>query len=544
MQKKEPDKTVETVKRRGKFSENIRHRIIDFFGDSEKLAFKITFIFSLLTHILMINGLNLLGGDALQLSLVYDSGTWEISLGRWGIQLIEALRFHIAIPIVTTTVCVFIVSICSVLLIRLLKMENKLSIILTSLIMGMSPVLTFILLYVYTADAYCFGLLFAILAVYSLYNVRNRWGKIISTMIFTTFSLSMYQSYLGFILGLTIVVSIIDLLRNEETKKLLKKLIKNMLIILAGCIFYLAVTFIILKLNNLSLADYKGAENAGFINTLAQISNSILTTYKTTFTYFFGNGIIANSNYYRDNIYACFFISPFILMLLTIYKKKIYKKVGNVVLMIILIVAMPIALDIIQIIMPVSGFHILEAYQFSLPLILGVMLIETIKWDKAILMKCMSVLSCSLILYTYYLQTNASYTAIEITHNQLYSVAIKISAEIENNSEHNPSAKICIVGGVDNSNLIESEEIYSKSYAEKSNRPLIDKSYYRLTMEKWQRVFNMYVGTRYNYCSANEYINIISQEEFKEMPVYPKEGYSKVIDGIIVVKLTNSPFRG
>ena len=61
------------------------------------------------------------------------------------------------------------------------------------------------------------------------------------------FSLSIYQSYIGVIVGLCIIVSILDLLKNKDIKEVFKNIGKAILVAIIGGILYIFATQIILN---------------------------------------------------------------------------------------------------------------------------------------------------------------------------------------------------------------------------------------------------------------------------------------------------------
>ena len=59
----------------------------------------------------------------------------------------------------------------------------------------------------------------------------------------------------------------------------------------------------------------------------------------------------------------------------------------------------------------------------------------------------------------------------------------------------------------------------------------------------WLLIHSKNLLLDYNPCSKENYNKIINSKEFKEMPVYPDKGAIKMIDDILVVKLTDKPYK-
>lgn len=54
----------------------------------------------------------------------------------------------------------------------------------------------------------------------------------------------------------------------------------------------------------------------------------------------------------------------------------------------------------------------------------------------------------------------------------------------------------------------------------------------------YTNIWRYYQGIEYTYPTSDEYIEIISSDEFMSMELFPNEGSLKMIDGIVVVKLS------
>ena len=118
------------------------------------------------------------------------------------------------------------------------------------------------------------------------------------SILFVIITCSIYQAYLGVTIGLSLLLIIKQLIKNYNVKDVFINFFKYMLIIFAGCVFYYILLKLILLINNLTLASYKGANDLG-LNTLIQMPKSIVQCYKDFFNFYFDNNIIFNSYYHR-----------------------------------------------------------------------------------------------------------------------------------------------------------------------------------------------------------------------------------------------------
>lgn len=199
--------------------EEALEKFMNWFDKRKQLAFILTLLAGIITHITIITG-TIMSQDGLWNSMQYfKPGVWETTLGRWGIALVERLNNFIAIPSISTISSIIIMAITAVILVDLFDFKSKISVVFTSLILVVTPTLTVTLLYIYTSVAYCFNFLVSTLVIWFLYKFKyKKVGFILSSICFM-FSLSIYQSYIGISIGLCAMMSILDLLRNSKTIK-------------------------------------------------------------------------------------------------------------------------------------------------------------------------------------------------------------------------------------------------------------------------------------------------------------------------------------
>lgn len=58
----------------------------------------------------------------------------------------------------------------------------------------------------------------------------------------------------------------------------------------------------------------------------------------------------------------------------------------------------------------------------------------------------------------------------------------------------------------------------------------------------WWNIFTKDLFIKFNSCSYEDYCKITQSKEFEEMPVYPNNGSIKIINDIVVVKMTTDPY--
>ena len=85
----------------------------------------------------------------------YKAGVWEISLGRFGLTLIDKLKFGLVSKQVIIAYCMIYLGISTILIEYLFNIKKKISVILLSIVIAVFPIFTETYFFLYCADSYC-----------------------------------------------------------------------------------------------------------------------------------------------------------------------------------------------------------------------------------------------------------------------------------------------------------------------------------------------------------------------------------------------------
>ncbi len=514
----------------------------EWFDSKKKLAFLVALIAGLITHITMITE-TIMSQDGLWNSMDYfRPGDWEATLGRWGIALVERLNNFIAIPSISTVSCILLMAISAVILVDLFDLKTNISVIFTSLILVVTPTLTVTLLYIYTSVAYCANLLISILVVWFIYKFKHKkLGIILSTICFML-SLSIYQSYIGVSIGLCAMMTMLDLIRNEKKlKEIFFNILKTVVAVLIGGILYYILTMIILNVSNLQISSYKGAETVSIISSILSLKTTCIQTYKDFFEFFLGDSIVYNTNFRREICNAVFLIIFGVFSIasaLGIKEEDKKQKILKVALVIVITLLLPVCLNIIDILIVGNIMYELTTTQMILIVPLAFALLENI--DKLVILKWIMIFSYAISIATYYLSDNTSYAALELTYNQAYSTTIRIMDRIETTNGYDKNYPILFGGIIGDYNYPRTSSLYRYIASPLLRNPAFHGSYAG-SIGTWVKFIRVFCGIDVNACTSEAYYKIVNSEEYKQMKIFPDETSIKIIDGIIVVKLTEKP---
>ena len=407
----------------------------EWFSDNKKIALIVGLIIGFITHIVLLSVI-ILAPDGLWNALHYSAGEVETTSGRWAINFIDSLRKDMAFPTITTTISIVITAVTAMFIVDFFELKSKLSIVVTSSFLAVSPCFALTLLYAYTADAYAYAFLFAVLAAWCIYKDKYKILNYSLAAIFTMLTLALYQCYLGAIIVLCIMKPIIDILRNEKSyKELFKKIGISILIVAIGIIMYWISEKIALNIYGTSLSSYGGANDISIMNTIKNLKGTIKKVYIDYLNFFFSDDVVWNSNMSRPFYYKILYIVIGIALGSILFFRKNEnkkKKITDICLVAIGMLSIPIGVNIIAIIAPSTVFYALNSAQIILIIPFFMVILEEYNFKRGVILKYIALLMCLIIGVTYYLADNVSYFGVRLKYNQAYSMALRMVDRIEN----------------------------------------------------------------------------------------------------------------
>ena len=522
--------------------EEVLEKFLNWFDSNKRVAFLMALIFGVITHITMITE-TVMSQDGIWNSMQYSrAGDWELSLGRWGIEFAQRLNNFIAVPSITTIMCIFFMAIAAVFLVDIFGFKSKYSAAFTGIILVVSPCLTATMLYVYTTVAYCLDMLLTIMAIWFIYKFKyKKIGMLLATVCFA-FALSIYQSYMGVTIGLCIMLSIIELLKDDsKIKDAFINIGKTVGVVLVGGILYYVLTMILQKVSGIDMASYLGANELSIAAILSSFGTGFISTYKNFLQFFFTDKIVLNSNYSRQLWYAMFYMGFALAYIIRVIKLKCdtkKEKILKIILSTGMLFALPFGLNIINIIAigveiyPLTGAQLVLMIPFAFAIFELKDVLNISKW--------MMILGAVCITGTYYLASNTSYSALKLTYNQAYSSTMRVLDRIENTEGYEKNMPLCLAGIIGNNNYPRTMNLYGYTIGELANNTVFHGTYGG-QIGTWHNYMRVFYGLDINLCDHDTYYKLVTSDEYKEMEMFPSKNSIKIINGVVVVKLSEEP---
>lgn len=463
------------------------------------------------------------------------------SSGRWMLTLIEMLQVNIwydyNIPFWNIAVGIFLIAISAALVVKRLSIDGLFNAFLIGSIMTVFPAVTSMFFFAYTAPHYCLAIWMTVLA--TCICDRHWWGKILSVVLLAM-GLGIYQAYIPVAAGLFVLVMINDLLQNENTNiwGSIKKGICYVSILLMGILLYLLLNKIVLAAMGLQLSTYRGINDMGklsgakLLDTLKQIYENIYMLPSKNYV-----GISATPVTQKAFLILSILVAAEVVLLCTNKKYSVCVKVLSCILVLIL----PIAADLIEILVSDGYVYTLMIYGMCTLLFLPIVLDE-IQWKsiseatfgRAVFTKISSVI-CGCVLFTmvlnYSWSSNVNYTLLYYTNEQTREYLSSMATRMRSADGYEEGMDVAFVG----------KKIKDTDFtAAWGTQPVMYGGMDTNFLNYYSRRDFMSAMVGYTFTQAsNEIVDELkNRDDVISMNPYPNDNSIKVIDDILVVKLS------
>ena len=505
-----------------------------------RFAFLAAVVAGLIAHLYFFTN-NIPNSDQITNSPYHTQHSWDLALGRWAINYADKLGTCFTLPWVTGLLCLFFIGLVSALLINLFQVKSRLNIILISAMIAVAPTISISFSYSFMADIYMISYFFAVLAVFCA--DRYKTIGIISGAILIACSMGLYQAYIGVTITLCIILLIVKLLMQEQDLRTLFFYgLRLLLTGILGVVLYFMILWAHLSYHHISLADYRGVNNMGQVK-ISELPSLFIQCYQYFFDVFFTNYIFNNTPF-QITTYSVLFAIILGLIIYQAVRKKINR--GAAAVLGILVLLLPFAVGVMKLLAPETDVSPLMAPQIPLFLILPLLLLELPnvagKQSFKQVMSWLAAVSCFILVFGYWELDNIMYLSLQLQYERTYSISLRILDRIEQLPGYNHNLKLAVIGDLPSENYPQtgsSEDAVLKGY------PQTDKEIlpYRTISSSWNKFMRDYLGADIAdigwETNDAEIKKIKDSSDFKNMKEFPSADSTKIMNGVIVVKLSS-----
>lgn len=474
------------------------------------------------------------------------AGPWEVSLGRWGLYLVDVLHAGINSGTLIAALTVLYMALAGVLIVSLFQVKSMAKSILIPTVLTCSPMVAMFIAYPYCGDAYALSILLAVLAVYIVYVFSGAIQRTIASALCVAFLISLYQSSLGVMLAVAAGYIIMRLLRSPgEIRAIGRDMLHLLISVIIGVALYYALMQLALLAWGTSMAEYKGAGGVNIASALQNIPNGIKDAYMHFRVFFLEEWIVRNA--YNTPVVYCVLAGFALVSLLMRFATAGQKRPYMPILCLALIVIFPVCCNVINLIVPDTEVYLLMSGGMAVtaPLLIAITDIDsgenmkkTAAWIQKALRAGGAVVAAAL-LWVFILSCQTDASVMLASKNQTVALINRIWQQVEANENYVPGdTPLLIAGHPQEGNYPNPSHLLYKAnpYA---TWGAVWKGYDG-NIHTWEQVFRQQLGVTYEGCTVEEYATISTGEAFDLMPLYPQEGSIQMIGDVLVIKISDT----
>ncbi|MCM1537356.1 MAG: glucosyltransferase domain-containing protein [bacterium] len=487
-----------------------------------KIAFFAALLIGLFAHMYMI--VNKLPNHDYIYNIHSDQFEWQLSLGRWFLHIVTGISSYFLLPWVNGVLALLYAAITAALIVAVLEIKNTIPVILCSGLLVTYPAFADTLGYMSIPDGFLFAMFLAVLGVWFWHRKEGAHGSI-GLAICIALSAGTYQAYLSFAIMLILIRLILDMMENRyENKALLLRGGRALFGGALGMILYYVGLLIVMRMNHTQFADYMGMNSVtapGFHRIFSALKKDTIA-----FAEMFVGG---NSGFTAYEILNIVFIMAFLaLLIVTAVRQKLYRKKLQAVLTVIACLLFIPAAYVFDLLSDEVIYRYMMLYSLVLIYMLFVKLADA--YLRGWLADACALLT-AVIVFNFALISNIGYLNLEYCWEQTYATGIRMQERITMLEDFDADCHLMVTGTI---------KTESRAW-------LLDRIPYLIGVDdvnlmrnqEFIRVILMQdLGFSLEGADPDEKERVLAAEAYAEMPCWPQAGSVQMIDGVIVVKLS------
>ena len=496
-----------------------------------KIAFVVAFLMGLLIHMpIMLSDIPNHDGLA---SMHFDQNM--ITSGRWFLSVACGFSSYYTLPWLIGILAMLYLGLAAVALTEVLEVKSTWAIAGIGGMLVAFPALASTFAYVFTMDGYMLAVLLAILSV--LLTKKYKWG-FVAGGICLALSMGIYQAYLAFAMLLSIYVILMLAMEQGCVKEKIKNSLNYLYMGICGAGLYYVVLLILLKVQGKELGSYQGAENVGAANH-AGLLDSIKNMYADFFAFTLKGNVLAN-NVFSYIAIGVLVVSVLVILVVMAGKKKWFGKPWLYLLVVLLVIGIPVATNVILLILPDVTYHTLMRYQWVLFPILMIAFVE--KYSRVVPANKLTLsvewavlLGIVVLVWNYTVTDNIAYSNLQKKYEKTYAYCLRLLDRIEQTEGYYQGIPIAMIG------VVGDESYPTTDITGEITAELIGTGgdYLLYTGQNYKQFMEHYLGASLNILPPASMAQMYYSEEYVNMKSFPDKDSIKIIDGVMYIKTEN-----
>lgn len=471
--------------------------------------------------------------------------------GRWFLPTVLQWDGSYSLPWLIGVLSILCLAVTACFTVNLLRIRGRLGILVTVTLLVAYPTVAATFSYMFTADAYFFGLCLAAFAAYAAARMP-RMGVPLG-VVALVLSLGIYQSYFPVAAVLMVGTLLFDTLDgNVPLGKLLLRGVKMVVTLGAAIVVYIVIAKWVMRSSG-GLTDYMGISEMGQLS-FSQLPALIAQCYKAYGGYFWNNSAGLLFGFVKPLLLVAL-VMAVVLLLVLITRKRV--SFSHAVLAVVLAVCYPLAGDLIHVMVAGDSVHDLMLYGTVYMLVLPIALVsyaeahltelDDVRRMVTVFVSWVVIVCLTFAGYSYMVADNKAYLKMSVSRDALTAYSNRLLSDVEQTPGYTPGMTLVLVG----SSVV--EPAFTKNIPELSEIWLVgilDAGQLRAKYSygEFLKYYMAYPGEVYQTNSSENLPeasitakSLAASSQVAAMPNYPAKDSIQIIDGYVVVRLNPEP---
>lgn len=458
-----------------------------------------------------------------------------ITSGRWFLSVACGFSSYYTLPWLIGLLTLVYLGLAAVALTEFLEVKSTWAVVGISGMLVAFPALASTFAYVFTMDGYMLAVLLATLSV--LFTKKFKWG-FLPGGVCLALSMGIYQAYLAIAVLLSIYGILMLAMEQGSVKDKIKNSLNYLYMGVCGAGLYYVILQILLKVQGKELGAYQGAESVGTVNQAGLLEN-IKNMYADFFAFTLKGNVLTN-NLFSYLALGLLAVAVLVGLLVMAAKKKWFAKPWVYVFVALLVIGLPVATNIILLILPDVTYHTLMRYQWVLLPVLMVAFIEKYSREVSVekinvFVEWVALLSVIVLVWNYAVTDNIAYSNMQKKYEKTYAYCLRLLDRIEQTKGYYQGIPIAMIGVVGD----EPYPVTDITGDVTSGLIGTNGDYLIYTGQNYKQFMEHYLGASLNILPPAAMAQMYYDEEYVNMKSFPDKDSIKIIDGIMYIKTEN-----
>lgn len=363
-------------------------------------------------------------------------------------------------------------------------------------------------------------------------------------------SLASYQAFFDSTCLIMLTAFMLMLYKNEDASELIHFFVKSIISIACGAVLYFIGMKISFRLHGIEqLNSYNEGDSLGLGNTILNIPTTLGKTYKYFSKYFFDVlfrwNRLQEHGAFRFLIFGLI-IATFIVGIIVIARKNVVYGILFTICGLLLPVSTNVVLfmatESYLSIQMTNGLAMFLTVAFILVFEILLTEVKELKAGKVIYVKkavsVAAVLATVLVIYGNYISVQIDQEACREGTTGTVTLAREILDSLKNLGYADKGGTVCFVGTPCGNERFMYSEIYpmANELMQFGNWGNAASTH----TQTWVGIYREHLGYYVAPCAEEDYERIVARDDVAAMPMFPRAGSIREIDGVTVVKISNN----